>query len=150
MPKTQSPTSSTPLVLQGRVIRGGQAAGEALVTSEPISFLGGVDPDTGMVLDPNHPLRGQSIAGKVLVFPHGKGSTVGSYTILRLARAGVAPVAMINAASEAIIAVGAIIAEIPMVDQIEIDLIHTGDWVKVEDGRVEVWPREGASPATAE
>ena len=144
MPKTQSPTSSSPLVLQGRVIRGGQAAGEALVTSEPISFLGGVDPDTGIVLDPNHPLRGQSIAGKVLVFPHGKGSTVGSYTILRLARAGVAPVAMINAASEAII------AEIPMVDQIDIDLIHTGDWVKVEDGRVEVWPREGASPATAE
>ena len=73
-------------VLQGRVIRAGRAEGPALVSPAAIGFLGGVDPDSGVVLDPGHPLQGQSIAGKILVFPHGKGSTVGSYTILRLAR----------------------------------------------------------------
>ena len=83
--------------LQGRVIRAGQAAGVALVSPAPIGFLGGVDPDSGVVVEPNHPLQGQSVAGRVLVFPTGKGSTVGSYTILRLARNGVAPAAVINA-----------------------------------------------------
>lgn len=126
------------IVLQGRIIREGQAEGPALVSPAAIGFLGGVDPDSGVVLDPGHPLQGQSIAGKILVFPHGKGSTVGSYTILRLARAGAAPLAMINSSSEAITAVGAIIADIPMVDQIDIGRIQTGDWVRVEGERVEV------------
>lgn len=125
--------------MQGRVIRGGQAAGRALVSPEPIGFLGGVDPDSGVVVEPNHPLYGQSVAGRVLVFPTGKGSTVGSYTILRLARNGVAPAAILNAQSEAIVAVGAIIADIPMVDQLAITLLHDGDWVEVNDGAVEIF-----------
>jgi predicted aconitase with swiveling domain len=126
------------IVLSGRVIKSGRGAGQALVSREPIGFLGGVDPDTGLVLEPGHPLQGRSVAGKVLVFPTGKGSTVGSYTILRLARSGHGPVAMVNAQSEAIVAVGAIIADIPMVDQVNIDLIEDGDWVIVEDGVVTV------------
>ena len=73
----------------GRLIRAGQAQGKALVSSAPIGFLGGVDPDSGLILDPNHPLQGQSIAGKILIFPHGKGSTVGSYTTLCLKKAGI-------------------------------------------------------------
>jgi uncharacterized protein len=124
--------------MQGRVIRAGRAAGQALVSPVPIGFLGGVDPDSGVVVEPNHPLNGQSVAGRVLVFPTGKGSTVGSYTILRLARNGVAPAAMINADSEAIVAVGAIIAGIPMVDQVAIALIRDGDWVVVDNDSVEI------------
>ena len=126
------------IVLKGRVIKAGRAEGPALVSSAPIGFLGGVDPDTGVVLEPGHPLQGQSVAGRVLVFPTGKGSTVGSYTILRLGRGGHGPVAIVNAESEAIVAVGAIIADIPMVDRIDISLIHDGDWVVVEDGAVMV------------
>ena len=126
------------LVLQGRVIKSGRGEGHALVSSAPIGFLGGVDPDTGIVLDPGHPLQGQSVAGRVLVFPTGKGSTVGSYTILRLAKGGHGPAAMVNAESEAIVAVGAIIADIPMVDRIDISQIRDGDWVVVEDGVVTV------------
>ena len=129
---------SNTIVLHGRVIKSGRGEGRALVSSVPIGFLGGVDPDTGIVLEPGHPLQGQSMAGKVLVFPTGKGSTVGSYTILRLGRGGHGPAAMINAESEAIVAVGAIIADIPMVDRIDISLIHDGDWVIVEDGSVMV------------
>ncbi len=107
-------------------------SGKALVSPEPIGFLGGVDPKTGTVVEPGHPLYGQSVAGKVLVFPNGKGSTVGSYTILRLAANGVAPLAMINARSEPIVAVGALLADIPMVDMIPVDEFHTGDDVSVD------------------
>jgi predicted aconitase with swiveling domain len=126
------------VVLHGRVIKAGRGEGQALVSRVPVGFLGGVDAETGIVLEPNHPLQGRSVARRVLVFPTGKGSTVGSYTILRLARSGNAPVAIVNSQSEAIVAVGAIISDIPMVDQVDIDLIQDGDWVTVEDGVVTV------------
>ena len=117
--------------LQGRVIKHGKAQGIALVSPEPIGFLGGVDPDTGVVIEPGHPLEGECIAGRILVFPTGKGSTVGSYTLYRLARNGLAPAGIINAESEAIVAVGAIIADIPMVDQVDIGQIRSGDVVSI-------------------
>ena len=120
------------ITVHGRVIKSGRGEGPALVSSAPIGFLGGVDPDTGVVLEPGIRSKGKSVAGKVLVFPTGKGSTVGSYTILRLGRGGHGPAAMINAESEAIVAVGAIIADIPMVDRIDISLIRDGDWVVVD------------------
>ena len=125
-------------VLTGRVIKAGRAGGVALVSSEPISFFGLVDAETGTVIEKGHPLEGQSVAGRVLVFPTGKGSTVGSYSLYRLAKAGRAPAAIINAQSETIVAVGAIISDIPMVDQVDIGQIHTGDIVSVEDERVTV------------
>ena len=124
--------------IQGRTIKAGKGKGVALVSQEPMGFLGGVDPDTGIVIEKGHPLEGQSIAGRVLVFPTGKGSTVGSYTLYRLARNHLAPAAIINAQSEAIVAVGAIISDIPMVDQVEIGEIATGDLVLVEDGVVTI------------
>ncbi len=130
-------------IMHGRVIKSGHARGKALVSPAPIGFLGGVDPETGIIVEPGHPLQGQSVAGKMLAFPHGKGSTVGSYTILRLARNGVAPAAMINVESEAIVAVGAIIAEIPMLDHVAIAQIRDGDWVTV-DGAVLRVDRPGA------
>lgn len=129
---------SSTVTIEARVIKAGHAEGEALVSPAPIGFLGGVDPDTGIVLEPGHPLQGQSVRGKVLVFPTGKGSTVGSYTVLRLARNDAGPVAIINAESEAIVAVGAIISDIPMVDRVDIGAIETGDWVVVDDGRVTI------------
>ena len=104
--------------LKGRVIYKGKAEGEALVTEMPISFYGGVDPNTGVVIEKGHQLNGQSIKGKILVFPQGKGSTVGSYTLYRMKKNGTAPAAMINKETETIVAVGAIISEIPFVDKV--------------------------------
>ncbi len=127
--------------IQGRTIQSGRGEGVALVSQEPIGFLGGVDPDTGVVIERGHPLEGRSVAGRVLVFPTGKGSTVGSYTLYRLARNRRGPAAIVNAQSEAIVAVGAIISEIPMVDQVDISQIHNGDYVIVEDGTVTGQPR---------
>ncbi len=117
---------------QGRKIYGGNASGEALVTSMGISFFGGVDPESGVVIERDHELAGQSIAGKVLVFPSGKGSTVGSYTLYRLKQAGKAPAAIINAECETITAVGCIIAEIPCVDQVPVGELHTGQLLEVD------------------
>jgi len=124
----------------GRKISTGNAAGEALVTSMGISFYGGVDPETGNIVEKGHDLEGQSIAGRVLVFPTGKGSTVGSYTLYRLKKAGLAPAAIINTESETITAVGCIISDIPCVDHIPIEKIQTGMQASVdgESGVVEV------------
>lgn len=128
--------------LQGRVIYAGVAEGEALVTGMGISFFGGVDPETGVVVERGHELEGQSIAGKVLVFPSGKGSTVGSYTLYRLKHAGLAPAAILNAECETITAVGCIIAEIPCMDQIAIQELKTGNRIRVDSGQgfIEVLP----------
>lgn len=124
----------------GRKIYQGTAQGEALVTSMGISFFGGVDPDTGLIVEKGHQLEGQSIGGKVLVFPTGKGSTVGSYTLYRLKMNGVAPAAIVNAQCETITAVGCIIAEIPCVDQIPIERLTTGAVLRIdaEHGDLEV------------
>jgi predicted aconitase with swiveling domain len=130
------------IALTGRVIKAGHAEGEALVSPEPIGFFGGVDPETGVVVEAGHPLEDQPIAGRVLVFPTGKGSTVGSYILYRLAKNGVAPAAIINAESEPIVAVGAIISEIPMVDRIEVARIVTGDRVQVSEGLVRIYREE--------
>jgi len=124
--------------LQGRTIKAGLSQGIALVSSEPLSFLGGVDPESGIVIENGHPLEGHAISGRVLVFPTGKGSTVGSYTLYRLAKNHLAPAAIINAQSEAIVAVGAIISDIPMVDQVDISEIRTGDLVTVDGGCVTI------------
>jgi len=137
-PSDKSLTTSPTRTYRGRVIKAGQAQGRAVVSRAPIGFLGGVNPDTGLVIEPGHPLEGRSIAGAILVFPAGKGSTVGSYTIYRLARNGKAPAGMICAESEPIVAVGAIIAGIPMVDHIPLDAIEDGEWVCIEDERVTV------------
>ncbi len=122
--------------LKGRIISRGTGEGEALVTSQPISFYGGVDPNTGEVIEKGHELQGQSVKGKVLVFPTGKGSTVGSYTLYRMKKNGVAPAGMINRECETVVAVGAIISEIPCVDKIDIARIKTGDRVRIENDMV--------------
>lgn len=133
--------SETAAIFKGRVIKSGEAAGEALVTSEAIGFLGGIDGETGRVIERGHPLEGECVAGKVLIFPTGKGSTVGSYVLYQLAVNDLAPAAILNADSEPIVAVGAIIGEVPMVDRIPIEQIRTGDWVRVDGERVTVQRR---------
>ena len=126
--------------LEGRKIYKGIAEAEAIVTKDGISFYGGVDPDTGMVVEVGHDLEGQSITGKVLVFPTGKGSTVGSYTMYRMKKNNMAPAAIVNEEIDTIIAVGCIISEIPCVDKIDINSIKTGQKLTVNGskGTVEV------------
>ena len=128
------------MILEGRKIYKGTAEAEAIVTKDGISFYGGVDPDTGKVVEVGHELFDQSITGKVLVFPTGKGSTVGSYTMYRMKKNNTAPAAIINKQIDTIIAVGCIISEIPCVDKIDINNIKTGQKLIVNgsEGTVEV------------
>ena len=124
--------------LKGRIISKGIAKGEALTTTQPISFYGGVDPETSEILEKGHELQGKRIKGKILVFPTGKGSTVGSYTLYRLKKGGIAPAGIINRECETVVAVGAIISEIPCVDEVDISQIKTGDTVRIENGVITI------------
>jgi len=99
-----------------RYIAKGKAKGELITSSEPISFLGGVNPENGEIIDPNHELKGKIIKDKILFIPGGKGSTVGSYVIFQMMKNKTAPKAIICLNAEPIIATGAIMSDIPMVD----------------------------------
>ncbi|MFS8981052.1 DUF126 domain-containing protein [Cupriavidus necator] len=122
-------------VLKGRKIVTGKASGEAVVTKEAISFNGGVDNMTGIVTEPGHELKGVNIAGKVLVFLTGKGSTGGSYKIYDMVSRGTAPVAFVQVTPEAITTIGAIIGNIPVVAGLDQDptlAISTGDFIEMD------------------
>ena len=123
------------IILKGRSISKGCAEGEALVSREPIGFNFGIDVIDGAITEYNHELFGKSIKGKILLFPHGKGSTGGSYVVYQLAKNKTGPRAIINITTEAIIAVGAIMGGIPVIDRLEkdpFDLISDGDHVRVD------------------
>ena len=131
------------MILRGRKVMGGVAEGEALVSTEPVSFYGGVDPVTGCVTEPGHCCCGENITGKVFIFPTGKGSTVGSYVIYRMKKLGTAPAAIINVETEAILATGCVISDIPLVDKLDqnpVEVIKSGSRVVVraDDGVVEI------------
>ena len=128
--------------LKGRIISKGKGEGEALTTSQPISFYGGVDPNTGEIIEKGHELQGKNVKGKILVFPNGKGSTVGSYTLYRMKKNGTAPAGIVNKECETVVAVGAIISEIPCVDKIDIAKIKTGTLTRIENGVVTMMPEK--------
>lgn len=87
----------------------GTARGELLVSQQPITFYGGVDPLTSEVVEPSHPLKGARLAGRILVIPHSKGSTVGSYIILRMAKRGIAPAGIVTVRPDEVVIVGCVI-----------------------------------------
>jgi predicted aconitase with swiveling domain len=119
-------------VLKGRMISPGKVEGETLVSKEPIGFYGGIDAKTGIFIEKGHELEGKSVKGKILVFPCGKGSTVGSYVIYGLAKNNQAPLAIVNKETETIVATGVILAGIPCVDHIPVEKISTGDHLVVD------------------
>ena len=119
-------------VLKGRSISPGKVEGETLVSKEPIGFYGGIDAKTGIFIEKGHELEGKSVKGKILVFPCGKGSTVGSYVIYGLAKNNQAPLAILNKETETIVATGVILAGVPCVDKIPVEKISTGDRLSVD------------------
>lgn len=121
--------------MKGRALVSGRCRGSALVSMKPISFLGGVDPETGLITERNHDLKGESLKGRVLCFPHGHGSTVGSYVLYSLVKKGLGPKAIVNESADPVVVAGAIIADIPMVDQVDIKRIKTGDEVEVDGSK---------------
>ena len=128
-----------------RSIVDGTVEGNAIVSPFPITFFGDVDPKTGEIIDSENPLYGKSIAGKIFVFPQGKGSTVGSYIIYGLKVNKVAPLAFITNIAETIVVAGAILAEIPLVDQPREDVINfikTGDYIILDTKKNQIIKKE--------
>lgn len=124
--------------IRGKRICGGIAEGKALVTKHPITFLGGVDPETGIIIERGHELEGESVKDRILVFPKGKGSTVGSYVLCQMKKNGTAPKGIVNIEAEEVVAVGAIMAGIPMIHSLErnpFDLIKMGVRVRLNADR---------------
>ncbi|ABL78199.1 aconitase X swivel domain-containing protein [Thermofilum pendens] len=101
----------------------GNAEAPLLVSRTPITFLGGVDPFTGLVVEKGHPLYGQSVSGKILVFPYSKGSTVGSYILLRLSKRGLAPAGIVTSSADEVTVIGCLISNIPMMSGARLDAV---------------------------
>jgi len=135
------------IVLRGRKVVGGTAEGEALVTRETISTWGGVDAINGIITERKHELRNQSFTGKVLVFPSAKGSS-GWSTVAQIIRlAGKAPKAMVIREINSLTGIGAVVMRVPTItdlNQDPMEVMGTGDWVKVDadKGIVEVVKRK--------
>jgi phosphomecalonate degydratase small subunit len=118
-----------------RRISRGKVKGQVIISKEPLSFLGGVDPNTGRVIDQGHELYQQNLKDKILVIPSGKGSTVGSYVIYQMVKNRTAPKGILALEAEPIIATGAIMAGLPMVDHPEVDILgilKNGDFVELD------------------
>ncbi len=131
-------------VLQGRCVVAGVSAGEALVTSDAISFMGTVNPKTGVIIERKHEIEGECLKGKILVFPFSKGSTGGSYMLYDVVKNGVGPAGIVNIEAESVVTIGAIVSDLPMVDKVDIKQIKTGDYVYLDatNGAVRVVPKE--------
>lgn len=135
--------SKKPIVLRGRGIVGGVAEGEALVTKETISGWGGMNPMKGTIIETRHELRGVSFKDKILVFPGAKGSSGWSVMFHTARLAGTAPKALVFNEMTTKVALGAVVMRIPSVTDLDrdpLDLIETGDWVRVDGdkGTVEI------------
>jgi hypothetical protein len=123
---------TTTKTLKGRGIVSGHLKGTALVSQKPLSFLGGVDYNTGVVIEKNHDLKGTPLKDVILCFPSGHGSTVGSYVLYSLVKKGLGPKAILNQVADTVVVVGAIIADIPMIDQVDIKQIKTGAILEID------------------
>jgi predicted aconitase with swiveling domain len=123
------------LILHGRKVVPGVAEGEALVSHETISGWGGIDPAKGVIVERRHELHGVSFAGKILVFPGAKGSSGWSGFFQTTRLNGCAPLAMVFNAMTTKVALGAVVTRVPAItdlDQDPLEVISTGDWVRVD------------------
>ncbi|MGI6084781.1 MAG: aconitase X swivel domain-containing protein [Acetivibrionales bacterium] len=123
------------IILKGHKCVKGKASGIAMVCDEAVCFVGGIDIKTGDFVEKDHPFFGENIKGRVMVYPTGKGSTGGAYCLYAAATNNVGPAAIINRQIEQVTAVGAIIADVPVVDRVDpdpIETIRTGDFVEVD------------------
>lgn len=112
----------------------GKAKGIILKSDNPINFLGAVDKKTGFIRDENHELFQQSIKDKILVFPHGIGSSVGAYTIYSLKSNNTAPLAMVCQKADLTTASGCALADIPLIiiSKIEFDSLENGKEFEID------------------
>lgn len=122
-----------------RVLVPGSAHGEVLKLDEPVSFWGGVDPTTGMIIEPGHPQFGQSVAGRTIVMEQGRGSSSASSVLAELLRIGRGPAGFVLSEPDSILVIGALVAnrmygsECPIIVVDDLDALGL---FTIEEGRV--------------
>jgi predicted aconitase with swiveling domain len=121
--------------IQGRALIAGNAEGEALVSSEPLSFWGGFDARTGEIIDQRHTLVGARVTGKIFAIPSGRGSSSGSGLLLEGIRLGTAPAAMILSHADQILALGAIVAREVYQKTMPVVVVSEDDFAQLQDAR---------------
>ncbi len=127
--------------MKGRIVNGGNAAGQAVVLDVPFSFIGDFDPNSGKITIPNHAMFGESIAGKILVCPTGKGGTIAPFIAYEAMKKGNAPAAILCREADPILCESALAIDIPMLDSFDDDLyrmIESGQSVSIENDDVSV------------
>lgn len=131
---------------EGRALLGGTASGEILVLDEPLSFWGGLDPQTGLITDQRHPQRGHSVAGRVVVMAAGRGSSSSSSVLAEAIRAGFGPAALVLAEADGIVVLGALVPRlldglstpVLVVDGQTYSRLRSGDLATTDDARLAV------------
>lgn len=131
---------------RGKTLVPGRASGRLLHADLGLSFWGGIAPDSGIVIDSHHPLRGQCVAGTVLAIPSGRGSCTGSAVLLELIANGMAPAAIVFCELETILPLGALVSDalfgrsIPMarLQRSEFDALRSYGAATVIDGVVDL------------
>ena len=132
---------------KGRVLVPGEGVGIALVLTEPLSLWGGLDPETGVIIDQRHPNLGDNAHGRVLVLPAGRGSSSASSILLEAVRLDKAPAAIITAEIDAILALGGAVARemydrappVIVLPRPDYDQLRNGRWITVsQDGTITI------------
>jgi len=129
--------------LKGRAVVPGEARGTVILSREPLSFWGGLNPETGEIIDRRHDRSGKIVTGKVFVFPTGKGSSTGSAVLMESVRAGTAPAAIVNVAADPILALGAIVADELYGEVVPIVAVSQEDFDALRDGDELILDRNG-------
>ncbi len=127
-------TAGTAFVLEGRALVAGEAAGPLLVASEPLSFWGGYDADTGEIIDRRHALSGLNASGHILAIPSTRGSSTTSAVLLEAIRAGKAPAAILTSEVDAFLALASIVADEMYRSALPVVALRSEDFSRLRSG----------------
>ncbi len=118
-----------------RVVIPGSAVGDALVSSEPLSFWGGYDYHTGEIIDRRHPLAGEIAAGRILAVPFTRGSSTTSAVLLEAVRAGTAPAAIVTTGVDSFFALASIVAGEMYAKPIPVVALAPAEFAQLQSGQ---------------
>lgn len=131
-------------IIQARALVPGRAAGKVQLLTEPLSLWGGLNPETGEIIDQHHPECGQLVTGKILILPAGRGSSSASSILLEAIRLKTAPDAIITAEVDGILALGAVVARELYQRTMPVLVVDPGDYAEFQNGQTVTIQEDGA------
>jgi len=122
-------------IIQTRVFVAGEAEGNVLLLSEPLSLWGGLNPDTGEIIDHHHPASSEIVTGRILVMPSGRGSSSASSILLEAVRQGTAPAGIVLMEMDGILVLGAVVAREIYGEELPVVVATPEDYKQLENGQ---------------